>query len=222
MKGTILKNLKPSFLGIGVLIGVLLFSSIVNAAVIDPDQRPDWWADADAKVFFDLLPTADILTPTQSEGTKGYDYTASLSVLSASTPTFDIELTSLTIHLDNEEKPDHTKQFWVAFHYGSSYDPEPSSVNILGHYEDGSISPVTAFDSFRIDDGWVYAEASLFPQPAREDITIQVHGELNGMTFYNVDYLEVGTDCTPTPIPSSLFLLGGGLFWLINLKRRKN
>jgi hypothetical protein len=201
-------------------LSLLLLSSSVQADLVD--ERPDWWGGtADAMIIFDPIPGVEILDPVMAGGEKGYAYTVDFSEQSWTIPSYGTVTNSfINVDLTNEENLDKTKLFWVAFQYESNYSPNYTSVSIRGHYEDGSISPeLVSADNFRIVNDWVYVEARLSHQPAWDEFVIQLDSVINGIPFYNINYLEIGTECVP--IPSTLLLFGGGVVGLAGVVRRR-
>jgi len=202
-------------------IGLFMLCSSVQASPSTDPERPDWWDDADATIIFDPIPSGDITTPLLAGGTGGYTYTAYFNETSFQSNSF----TTMNIFLSNEEKPQNIKFFWVGLHYntGSEYAPDESFVDIVGHYNDGSGSTVD-FDSFELDatNGWAYWGASLSPQPVWENFDILVNVADSDGDLFDVDYIEVATKADPVPLPSAIFLLGGGLIGLAGFVRRKN
>lgn len=229
MKGKNIFRKRVVFPGLAVFIGIFMMLSSAYAAI--DHERPDWWDIADARIEL-LLPNftyADINTPIVSDGSKGYSYTTHFNT-TAMLPFFSN--TSVTVDLENEENQNKTKLFWVGVHFVGHLNPftngyilpDESFVDIIGNYNNGSQTGTLGYDYFKVEadslgSGWAYFGASLFPQPASEEFSIQVDAFFMGTPAFQIDRIELGTYCVP--IPSALFLFGGGLVGLVGLKRKK-
>jgi len=213
---------------LAVLISFFITLTTAYAAI--DHERPDWWDNADARIELALVNFTyeDINIPVVADGTKGYLYTTHFNTIAV--PPF-FSSTSLTLDLENEENPNKTKLFWVGIHFIGHLNPvsgyvlpDQSFVDIIGNYNDGSQTKTLGYDYFKVDadsegTGWAYFETSLFPQPASEEFSIQMDAFFNGAPAFQIDRIEIGTYCVP--VPSALFLFGGGLVGLVGLRRRK-
>ena len=220
----IIKN-RIVFSGLAVFIGFFMLLSTAHAAV--DHERPDWWDDADASIVFSPLVYEDISIPLEADGL-GYEYTVHFNV----TGNNFLSQTYMHIDLENEENLDKIKLFWVGFHYtvdpitGGDFLPNETFVDIIANYKDGSQTGSILFDYFNLEpgqdgfSGWAYFAASLFPQPASEEFSIFADASFMGMPIFHIDEIEIATKCV-VPVPSAIFLFGGGLAGLVGLRRRK-
>ena len=196
------------------LVSLLVFTALPALAChscdYTPPERPDWWDNADAKVIFCPVPSMGTSGGGTAAGTKGYEYSWMTQSI------FDSDY--LSVLLQNQENQSMTKLFWVAVHF-SDWNNDLGDCEapiITGYYRDGSsesISPEYGDGTVWVNGDWAFWESELFPQPDRETFTINVAGE-----EFEIDYVENGTYCVP--IPSTLFLLGGGLVGLFGIRRR--
>jgi hypothetical protein len=131
----------------------------------------------------------------------------------------------LLVDLANLEDPGKWKLFWVAAHVNSqqpidtiSEDEIQQFIMITGYSSQDAPKSVDGFNYGWNQDGWVWMEAWMFPQPDRETFFVNVLSTDGG---FNVTYLELGTKCV-VPVPSSLLLLGSGLFGLVAWRRKRS